>query len=183
MIDRIKELPIQWLRSSLLQRWHPTNICQPGKSCEETFLYLSLGQADPQCFSVAILSLLVFSLGLYIFPCLFFHLNPWAANYTFLTNLISAVSPFLFCMALFYVGFYSSFYQFSRFLSSLSWGYTSMLCASCVLDHRQPNCWEEGCRYDRLFWKKLLTLSYEDPSLLLSDHVAAREQRATTHTS
>lgn len=86
MIDRINELPIQWLRSSLLQRWHSTNICQPGKSWEEAFLYLSLGQADLQCCSVAILSL--FSLGVYIFPCLFFLLNPWAANYTLLTNLI-----------------------------------------------------------------------------------------------
>jgi len=56
-----------------------------------------------------------------------------------------------------------------------------MLCAGWVLDHRQLNCWEEGYMCDRPFWKKLLTLSYEELSLLLSDHVAAREQRATTH--
>lgn len=67
----------------------------------------------------------------------------------------SAVSPFLFCMALFYVGFYSFL---SGFLRSLSWGYTSMLCASWVLDHRQLNCWEEGYRYDRLFWKKTIEI-------------------------
>lgn len=162
-------------------RWHPTNICQPDKSSEETFLYLSLWQADPQCCRVAILCLLVFSLGLCIFPCLSCLLNPWAANYTLLTNLISAVSPFLFRMALFCVGFYNPFYQFSRFLRNLSRGYTSMLCASWVLDHRQLNRWEEGYRYDRLFWKKLLTLSYEEPSLIVRSCCCEGAESNDTH--
>lgn len=55
-------------------------------------------------------------------------------------------------MAMFHVLYYSSFYQFGRFLRSLSHSYTGMLCASWVWDRREMNPKEQGYRYVRLFW-------------------------------
>lgn len=158
-IDRNNELPVQWLRSSLLQRWHRTNICQPGKSREQGFLYLSTRQDDPQCCRVAVLGLLFFllrivylstsvspfeSLSCQLYPSQ----QPYLCSFTFLMS-----------QALLYISFCSSFYQFSSFLRSLSWGYTSMQCSSWGLDHRQLNRWEEGYRYDKLFWKKAIDIT------------------------
>lgn len=129
MIARNKELPIQSLGSSVFQSWlqmtAPNNICQPGQSHEETFLYMSLGQVEAWCCRAATLDL-VFSLELCIFPKLFFF---------FLWILELPIMPFsptlslqfhLLCTALFCVGFSSSCHQISRFPWSLSWGCTDI---------------------------------------------------------
>lgn len=180
MIARINELPNQCLRSSLFQRWlqmTAANIFQPGSSCQEAFLYLSLGQVEPWCCRVAILGLLVFFLELCIFPC-FFPFEYLSCQFCLSHQpYLCSFTLFLYT-ALFCAGFSSSCHQASRFLRSLSWGCTN------IAGSRITDSWTAGRRVTGTTGcsGKLLTFSYEEPSLLLSDHVAVREQRAATHT-
>lgn len=178
MIARINELPIQCLRSSQLQRWlqrtAPNNICQPGGSCEEAFLCLSLVLQSCHLRSPCFLLRTVY----------FFHgfslLNPWAANYALLTlslqfHLVSLHGSIL--CRLFQL--LPSGQQISQKSELGLQKYCCVHAGSWITDS-----WTTARRVIGTtgYSGKLLTFSSEEPSLSLSDHVAAREQRAETHT-
>lgn len=128
MIARINELPIQCLRSSLLQRWlqrtAPNNICQPGGSCEEAFLCLPLVLQSCHLRSPCFLLRTVYFSMVFLFWILELPIMPFSPY-------LCSFTLFL-CTALFCVGFSSSCHQVSRFLRSLSWGCKNT--AVCMLD-------------------------------------------------
>lgn len=139
---------------------------------------MSLGQVEPWCCRVAILAL-VCSLELCIFLCFFFPFKSLSCQLLCPSHQPYLCSFTLFlCTAVSCVGFSSSCHQVSRFLRRLSWGCTtiagSWITASGTTGRRVTGT--TGCS------GKLLAFSHEEPLLLLSDHVAAREQRAATHT-
>lgn len=176
MIDRINNLTIQWL-SSLLQRWHPTNICQPGKSCEEAFLYFSFGQADPQWCRVAILDLLrIVYLSMFVFP--FESLNcqtypshlPYLCNFTFLVLHGSILRNLL--------QLFLSVQQVSQ-KSKSGLQARCVQAGSCITDS-----WTAGRRVTGMTsysGKKLLTLSYEELSFIVRSCCCEGAESNNTH--
>lgn len=176
MIARNKELPIQSLGSSVFQSWlqmtAPNNICQPGKSHEETFLSMSLGQAEAWYCRAAILDL-VFSLEQCIFPkvVFFFPLNPWAASYALLTNPISTVSPSLHSSIL------CRFFQLLPPDQQVSQKSELGLHKHWwILDHRQLNHGD-----NRLFWKSIGILLGRAITFIVRSRCCEGAESSNTH--
>lgn len=179
MIARINEWPIQCLRSSQLQRWlqrtAPNNICQPGRSCEEAFLCLSLVLQSCHLRSPCFLLRTVYFSMVFLFWILELPITPFSPTLSLQFHLVSLHGSIL-CrlFQLLPLG-----QQISQKSELGLHKYCCVHAGSWIIDS-----WTTARRVTGTtgYSGKLLTFSSEEPSLSLSDHVAAREQRAETHT-
>lgn len=130
----------------------PNSVCQPGGSCEEAFLYLSLGQVEPWCCRAAILDLVCFLerciflfFFLFSFRILELPIMPFSPTLSLQFHLVSLQSSIL-----------CRLFQLLPSGQQVSQKSELGLHKHCwILDHRQLNHWEEGYRDNRLFWKTI----------------------------